>query len=224
MYKWLVKHYYILVIALLIVLAAYLYYKDNATEVKALIGADMNGLIYQEKVKENAPEFLAEVKNVAKRLAVNPNWIMAVMQKESGLNHRAVNAQKGDKTDAYSRAATRATGLIQFMPDTARSLGTNNQQIYLMSNVAQLALVEKFYRSYQSYLKSYPDMYLATFYPAALSKPQSFVIGSEVSPLRVKQIADQNPAISQGKPQITKADFYAYVWRGINENLKPYLQ
>ncbi|MBQ8168827.1 lytic transglycosylase domain-containing protein [bacterium] len=79
------------------------------------------------------PEFLAKVKQVAKNLNCNYKDLLAIMNSESGLNSKAVNK------------STNATGLIQFMPATARELGTTVDAIKQMSPIEQLDLVEKYF-------------------------------------------------------------------------------
>lgn len=113
-------------------------------------------LVYQEMVKENQQEFLARVINIAQKLDINPNWLMLVMRMESNINHRAVNAMGG------------ATGLIQFMPFTAKELGTTTAALKAMSNVKQLDYVERYFLRYAGKIHSFPDLYLVTFYPVAL--------------------------------------------------------
>jgi hypothetical protein len=48
--------------------------------------------------------------------------------------------QKG----AIALDGTRATGLIQFMPDTAKELGTNSEELCRLSQVEQMQWVEKY--------------------------------------------------------------------------------
>ena len=76
--------------------------------------------------------FLDKVKGIASRLGCDYKDLLAVMNSESGLNSQAVNPNGG------------ATGLIQFMPSTARSLGTTTEQLKQMTPIQQLDYVEKF--------------------------------------------------------------------------------
>ena len=71
------------------------------------------------------------MEDICCELQIRPNWLMFVMYFESRLNHRAVNRISG------------ATGLIQFMPSTARGLGTTTDALFNMSNVDQLYYVKK---------------------------------------------------------------------------------
>lgn len=121
-------------------------------------------LVFEGLVKENKEAFLNKVKEVSGRLGINPNWLMLVMYMESNINHRAVNPMGG------------ATGLIQFMPFVATSLGTTVNQLLNMSNVKQLDYVEKYFNRFKKYITGFTDLYLITFYPAALieKRPDSW--------------------------------------------------
>ena len=110
---------------------------------------------------------------------IRPNWLMFVMYFESRLNHRAVNRISG------------ATGLIQFMPATARGLGTTTDALFNMSNVDQLYYVKKYLMPYRGKMKRWVDVYLAVFYPAALGNP-NYVITRDV-------VAIQNPIFDINK-------------------------
>ena len=77
-------------------------------------------------------EFLNKVKDISGKLNCSHEDLLAVMNSESGLNSRAVNRKGG------------ATGLIQFMPSTARALGTSTAELYNMTPTQQLKYVEKY--------------------------------------------------------------------------------
>ena len=160
-------------------------------------------------------DFLAKVKAVASNLGINPDWLMGVMYKESRLKPGAVNGTTG------------ASGLIQFMPDTAAALGTSVAALRKMTGCGQLLYIEKYYRPYLGKLKSFPDLYLATFFPAALGKPDEYVMRTSL--LSANLIAGQNPAVDLNKDgQITVAEFKQYCFKGFStteiETLKKKLQ
>ena len=77
-------------------------------------------------------EFLNEVKSLAKDLNCDYKDILAVMHAESGLNSAAVNKKSG------------ASGLIQFMPKTAKGLGTSVEAIRNMSATEQMVYVREY--------------------------------------------------------------------------------
>lgn len=76
--------------------------------------------------------FLRKVKHIAQNLKCDYRDLLAVMNAESGLKTTAVNPNSG------------ATGLIQFMPSTAKSLGTTTEELKRMSPLEQLDYVEKY--------------------------------------------------------------------------------
>ena len=163
-------------------------------------------LIFANLVTTNRDAFLNKVIEVSGRLSVDPNWLMAVMYKESRINHRAVNSTGG------------ATGLIQFMPATAIGLGTTTSALLNMSNVEQLDWVQKYFWNYRGRMKSYVDMYLVTFFPIALGKPDDWVM--QTSTLSAQLIARQNPGINQNAAGvITVATFAAYCYKGFSQDV-----
>lgn len=111
-----------------------------------------------------------------KLLGVDPNFIAAVMQTESGFNPHISNqwcvAQGRSRNDC-------AYGLIQFMPFVLRTYGTNADALAGMSDVDQLQYVERFYRPYASKIKCAGDAYMATFLPAFVGCHRDRVLGVE---------------------------------------------
>ncbi|MFH0895406.1 MAG: transglycosylase SLT domain-containing protein [Bacteroidota bacterium] len=158
-------------------------------------------MILQEYIRcnkgENKVAFVDKVKLICQKLQINPNWLMVVMFHESGLNAQAVNKQKGDSADPYTRAASRATGLIQFMPSTARGMGTTTQALYKMTSLQQLDYVYAYFRPFSGKLKSYYDLYMVAFAPIAIGRPDDFVI--QTKRLSASAIARSNPALDLNK-------------------------
>lgn len=164
-------------------------------------------LLFEEKVTRNKEAFIAKVKSISAKLLIEPDWLMAVMYKESGINEKAVNPNGG------------ATGLIQFMPATAQSLGTTTAALKAMSNVEQLDYVYKYYKPYITKLNSYPDLYLATFFPAALGKSDDWVL--QTSRLSAKTIARANPVIDLNKDdKITVGEFKEYCYKQFSTEIQ----
>jgi hypothetical protein len=122
---------------------------------------------FEEYIKENREEFTEKVNSISSELGIEANWLMFVMWFESKLNPQAVNPISG------------AQGLIQFMPSTARSLGTTTDVLKRMNNVQQLDYVLAYLRPYKGKMKRWIDVYLAVFYPKAMGNP-NFVITSDI--------------------------------------------
>jgi hypothetical protein len=115
------------------------------------------------------PAFEKKLEQVAKNLKVSKADLIGIMKHESGLNPAAVNPSTG------------ATGLIQFMPATARAMGTSTEALRNMSAIEQLDYVEKFYKPIAGKAKDIGDLYMFTFLPAAVGKSNDFVIGAKGS-------------------------------------------
>lgn len=89
-------------------------------------------------VEDNAnitPEFIVAIEAMAKRIETQPEYIMAVISFESA----------GTFSPSIRNPLSGATGLIQFIPSTARSLGTDLAALATMSPVEQLEYVEKYF-------------------------------------------------------------------------------
>ena len=105
-------------------------------------------------------DFLEAVKGVAERVQCDYKDLLAVMYAESALNPAAVNEDGG------------ATGLIQFMPKTAREYGTTTEELEKMSAIEQLPYVEAFLkrakkrRGFEGQYLSAGDLYALVFLPA----------------------------------------------------------
>jgi hypothetical protein len=98
--------------------------------------------------------FRGLVDTMAADLGTDPNWILAVMRRESGYDPRARNA------------GTNATGLIQFMPATAKIFKTTVDELASLTREDQAHFVWRFYRPHRGKLVRPVDVYLATFAPA----------------------------------------------------------
>lgn len=96
-----------------------------------------------------------------------PNWLMTCIAWESGRSFRP---------DVKNMAGSGATGLIQFMPATARSLGTTVEKLSAMTAEDQLNFVWKYFKPYSGRLRSLADVYMSILWPAAVGKPDDFAL------------------------------------------------
>ena len=101
----------------------------------------------------NYPGFLPELQQVAARLGMRPEWLLNVMACESSFVASARNPLPGQT----------ASGLLQFIRQTARSLGTSAAAVRRMSPVEQLRFVERYFTPFKGQLNSLADVYLAVF-------------------------------------------------------------
>lgn len=134
---------------------------------------------------EDATLFAEKVRMLANRLEVEPEWLMSVMHAESKFNPAVPNAR-----------GSGAVGLIQFMPETARTLGTSTELLKNMTPTEQLLYVEKYMnlvRSKYGNLNNLTQVYLAILFPKALSGDECFVLYAKPS-AQYKQnaILDEN--------------------------------
>jgi len=106
------------------------------------------------------PEFAGAVKDMALRLRTNPDWILKVMDFETG----------GSFSPSIRNPKSGATGLIQFMPGTARRLGTSTAALARMTKIEQLKYVEQYFAPYTGNMSTFEDVCMAVFWPAAIGK------------------------------------------------------
>ena len=136
---------------------------ERERETKLLKQLNMEGRFGDEERQK--------VSDIASRLELEKDWIYLIIHKESRGNPKAVNKHSG------------ATGLIQFLPRTARSLGTTTTKLIAMPTMEQLDYVEKYLQkvSKKYDITSYFQLYLSVFYPSAMGKGDTYVIGSKGS-------------------------------------------
>lgn len=164
-----------------------------------------------DKIPNNREAFLKAVNDTSGRLGIDPNWLLFVMYKESNLKPGAVNAING------------ASGLIQFTRKTAEWLGTSLESIRFMSNVQQMVWVEKYYQTWKSKYKSFIDLYMATFFPAALGKPDDWVL--QAKNMSAAYIASLNSGVDLNKNnEITVGEFKQWLLKGVPQAVIDSLQ
>lgn len=133
--------------------------------------------------------FVDEVRSVATSLSIDPNWLLTIMQLESGIDPKATNKQGG------------ATGLIQFMPATAKAYGTTTDALRSMSDVKQLEYVRRFYARYSGKIDSVGTLYMLAFYPSMAFEPRETVIARKGEPVYDQNVvldADKNGVLTVG--------------------------
>lgn len=110
--------------------------------------------------------FRVKARGIGGRLSMDPNWLMAVMGFETGYTF----------SPAARNPGSTATGLIQFVESTARSLGTSTAQLARMTAVRQLDYVENYYHPFTGRIHNLGDAYLAVLWPVAVGRPDSYVM------------------------------------------------
>ena len=114
--------------------------------------------------------FLDKVDALEQRLRMAPGSLLAVMRFETGGTFDPAER---------NRAGSGATGLIQFMPSTAKGLGTSTDALAKMSAEDQLEYVEKYFQPYKGKLGTLKDAYMAVLYPKAIGKPEWYPLFSQ---------------------------------------------
>lgn len=151
-------------------------------------------LVYENKVPASyRVAFINKVNAISFKLGIDPNWLMAIMNFESA--------------GTFSASVTNpigAFGLIQFMPATAKGLGTTSSGLKSMTAVNQLDYVYKYFLPYKGKINNYIDAYFAVFFPLAIGKDDNWVI--QTKGISSSIIAKQNPAFDTNK------DGKVYVW------------
>ncbi len=116
--------------------------------------------------------FCNKVIKIAEKIKCNPNDLMAVMYSES-------------RFSASIQNSIGATGLIQFLPKTAKQLGTSTSALKNMSAEQQLDYVEKFYIENKKMAGFKPDdtidtgtLYALAFLPAYSKREVLCSVGS----------------------------------------------
>lgn len=116
-------------------------------------------------------EFRVRVREIAGNLNIDASWLMATIGFETGYSF----------SPSVKNPGSSATGLIQFTSATAKSLGTSTMQLARMTSVQQLDYVEKYFNQYKGRINNLGDCYCAVFWPAAIGKPDSYVIATSPS-------------------------------------------
>ena len=152
-----------------------------------------------DKVKSDTG-FQKAVTGSAKRLGVSEDYLYAVM-----------NFETGGSFDPAQRnmAGSGATGLIQFMPATARGMGTSTDALSKMNRVQQMKYVEQYLKD--AGVKSgasLSDLYMSVLFPAAVGKGEDFVLfGKGAMSGFTGRAYDQNKGLDKDSSgSITKAE------------------
>jgi len=138
-------------------------------------------------------KFMNKVISVAEQLNCNYLDLFACMAFETGrtFNPSLVNS-------------IGATGLIQFIPSTAKSLGTTTIELAGLTRTAQMDWVLKYFKSGPIAKVAKPslaDLYMAILWPAAVGKPMDYHLFEAGT-----KAYQQNPLDTGKKGYVSKAD------------------
>ncbi len=176
-----------------------LFFRSQKTEpVHTPVGTKpQRQLAWGRKVSQAFRDRLFEICQI---LGVEPDYLMACMAFESAetFNPSIKNA-----------AGSGATGLIQFMPSTAKGLGTTTAALAEMTAEQQLEYVLAYFWPYRGRLHTLADVYMAILWPAGIGKPDDWTLWDKTSrPTTYRQ----NAGLDLNKDgKITKAEAAAKV-------------
>lgn len=118
--------------------------------------------------EKTTPAFRAKLYRIATELNVPPGELAALMGFES----------RWTFAPDVKNPSGGATGLIQFMPDTAKRLGTTTADLAKMTAFEQLDYVRKYLAGMGKW-RIPGDTYLMVFWPSGVGKPDDYLIGEK---------------------------------------------
>lgn len=156
--------------------------------------------------KVSAP-FARKVIELSGELQCDPSHLMAAMAFETGetFSPSVINRVSG------------ATGLIQFMPATARSMGTTTESLATLTAEEQLDYVARYFAPYSGRLRSLADVYMVILWPKAVGKPDSYVLFKGAS----KAYAQNRGLDIDRDQQVTKAEAAKKVRDKLARGMRP---
>jgi hypothetical protein len=141
--------------------------------------------------------FKSKVIDICDKLGCDPSHLMSAMAFETGESF----------SPSVQNKMSNATGLIQFMPSTAKSLGTSIAELKAMSAIDQLDFVAKYLKPFKGKMKSLSDVYMTILLPTAVGKAEAHVLFR-----KPKTAYNQNKGLDVNKDgQITKGEAAAKV-------------
>lgn len=151
-------------------------------------------------------EFREAVFRICAALGIEPDYLMACIAWESNETF---------SPSVKNMAGSGATGLIQFMPPTAKGLGTTVQALAKMTAVEQLDYVRMYFKPYQGRLVTLSDVYMAILWPRAIGKPENYVLWSKAT--KPTTYAQNKGLDANRDGSITKAEAAAKVYEKLQK-------
>jgi len=160
--------------------------------------------------KKVSPAFKRRVIEISAELGMDPNNLMAAMAFESARTFRA----------DIENPLSGAVGLIQFMPATAKGLGTSTAALKKMTPVAQLDFVRRYFLPQKGRLNDLNDVYMAILWPRAVGRPASYVLFVNGS----RQYSQNKGLDVNFDGVVTKAEAASRVQQHLVEGMRPELR
>ena len=142
--------------------------------------------------------FMSSVERVSGNLDISQEDLLRAMHFETG----------GTFSTSIKNPTGSATGLIQFIESTAKSLGTSTAALAKMSREEQMEYVEKYLSPYKGRMKDFGDIYMAIHLPVAVGKSDDYVIYDNES-LRTKAYKQNRGLDTNNDGKVTKGEAVA---------------
>lgn len=108
-----------------------------------------------------------KVRDISRAIGVKADYLMACIAFETGTTF---------SPSIRNAAGSGGTGLIQFMPPTAKGLGTSTDALARMTRLEQLDFVRMYFKPYTGRLHTLSDVYMAILWPRGIGKPEDYVL------------------------------------------------
>jgi len=155
--------------------------------------------------KRVSPKFKSKLIEIADGLGCDPSLLMAAMAFETAETF----------SPSIRNKFSGATGLIQFMPKTAKGLGTTTDDLAQMTAEDQLDFVRKYLQPFKGKMKTLSDVYMSILLPSAVGQPEAKVLFKQPSTAYT-----QNQGLDANKDgQITKGEAAAKVQLKLTKGL-----
>lgn len=150
--------------------------------------------------------FREKVASIAADIGCDPSWLMACMAFETGRSF----------SPSVRNPASGATGLIQFMPATAQSLGTWVEMLAELTAEQQLDYVAKYFAPYRGRLRTLSDTYMAILWPRAIGTADN----EQIFPPGSKAYLQNRGLDIDHDGAVTKAEAAQFVVAALAEGLR----
>lgn len=162
-----------------------------------------NSVARVKGIEKLSSKELAALYSAAKALGMHVDWLAAVMSFETAgtFSPSILNA-----------AGSGAFGLIQFMPSTAQGILKTATKQEAVDRGRAMSFSEQLKKMVVPYFKGHKynnlnDVYLKVFFPAAMGKPDTYVVGAQDGTDFQQKVYAQNRGFdSADKGYITRAD------------------
>jgi hypothetical protein len=163
----------------------------------------MRGWLDVPGIRRASADDLEQLEHFAAGCGFDPDELATIISVESGW-----------KPDA--RNSIRAGGLIGFLPGTLARLGWGGtpEEFWRMSITEQLPYVFAFYRPWCNRIHRPGDLYVVTFWPAAVGTEDDAIIAAQGGPHEI--VWQQNPGLRGSDGSITAGSVRAVVLRAMD--------